>query len=141
MQISNCRLLKLNEENSRLAEQINSKMFMCLVEVISLWGFFLCAHHVRYLVMINRLYTTNSTLLSPVKMEYGSNFSISGLKMMMNSGLGKIFLKFLYAGIFSFHTSSMGRCFRETSNSVLQKSFSNFSCMFLNPNNFFQFEF
>ena len=39
---------------------------------------------------------TNSTLVSPVKMEYGWNFSISGLKMMMKSGLGKIFLKFLH---------------------------------------------
>ena len=40
---------------------------------------------------------TDSTLVSPVKMEYGWNFSISGLKMMMKSGLGKIFLKFLHA--------------------------------------------
>ena len=40
---------------------------------------------------------TNSTLVSPVKMEYGWNFSISGLKVMMKSGLGKIFLKFLHA--------------------------------------------
>ena len=30
-------------------------------------------------------------------MEYGWNFSISGLKMMMKSGLGKIFLEFLHA--------------------------------------------
>ena len=37
---------------------------------------------------------TNSTLVSPVKMEYGWNFSISGL--MMKSGVGKIFLKFLH---------------------------------------------
>ena len=40
---------------------------------------------------------TNSTLVSPVKMEYGWNFRISGPKMMMKSGLGKIFLKFLHA--------------------------------------------
>ena len=40
---------------------------------------------------------TNSTLVSPVKMEYGWNVSNSGLKMMMKSGLGKIFLKFLHA--------------------------------------------
>ena len=46
---------------------------------------------------LNTQYMTNSTLVSPVKMEYGWNFSISGLKLMMKSGLGKIFLKFLYA--------------------------------------------
>ena len=34
---------------------------------------------------------TNSTLVSPVKMEYWWNFSIFGLKMMMQSGLGNIF--------------------------------------------------
>ena len=39
---------------------------------------------------LNTLYMTNSTLMSPVKMEYGWNFSVSGLKMMMKSGLGKI---------------------------------------------------
>ena len=37
------------------------------------------------------------TPVSPVKMEYGWNFSIFGLKMMMKSGVGKIFLKFLHA--------------------------------------------
>ena len=50
-----------------------------------------------FLLSINIQYMTNSTLLSPVKMEYGWSFSISGLKMMMKSGLGKIFLKFLHA--------------------------------------------
>ena len=40
---------------------------------------------------------TNSTLVSPVRMEYGWNFSISGLKMMKKSGLGKISLKFFHA--------------------------------------------
>ena len=40
---------------------------------------------------------TNPTIESPVKMEYGWNFSISGLKMMVKSGLEKIFLKFLHA--------------------------------------------
>ena len=45
---------------------------------------------------------TKSTLVSPVKMECGWNFSISGLKMMMKSVLGKIFLKFLHALTMSF---------------------------------------
>ena len=45
---------------------------------------------------------TNSTVVSPVKMEYGWNFSISGLEMMMKSGLGKKFLKFLHSVNMSF---------------------------------------
>ena len=35
---------------------------------------------------LNTQNMTNSTLVSPFKMEYGWNFSISGLKMMMKSG-------------------------------------------------------
>jgi hypothetical protein len=49
---------------------------------------------------INTQYMTNSTLVSPAKMEYGWNFSISGLKMMMKSGLGKTFLKFLLLNLY-----------------------------------------
>ena len=45
---------------------------------------------------------TNPTLVSPVKMEYGRNISISGLKMIMKRGLGKIFWKFLHALTMSF---------------------------------------
>ena len=46
---------------------------------------------------LNTQNMTNATIVSPVKMEYGWNFSISGLKMMVKSGLEKIFLKFLHA--------------------------------------------
>ena len=46
---------------------------------------------------INTQNMTNPTIVSLVKMEYGWNFSISGLKMMVKSGLEKIFLKFLHA--------------------------------------------
>jgi hypothetical protein len=35
-------------------------------------------------------------------MEYGWNFGISGLKMIVKSGLEKIFLKFLHALTMSF---------------------------------------
>ena len=45
---------------------------------------------------INTQYMTIPTIVSPVKMEYGWNFSISGLQMMVKSGLEEIFLKFLY---------------------------------------------
>ena len=51
----------------------------------------------QHMFIINTPNMTNSTLVSQVKMEYGWNFSIFGLKMMMKSGLGKIFLKFLHA--------------------------------------------
>ena len=46
---------------------------------------------------INTQKMTNLTIVCPVKMEYGWNFSISVLKMMVKSGLEKIFLKFLHA--------------------------------------------
>ena len=39
----------------------------------------------------------NPTIVYPVKMEYGWNFGISDLKLMMKSGLEKIFLKLLNA--------------------------------------------
>ena len=40
---------------------------------------------------------TNPTIVCPVKMEYGWNFSIFSLKMIVTSGLEKILLKFLHA--------------------------------------------
>ena len=40
--------------------------------------------------VLNTQYMKNSTLVSMVKMEYGWNSSISGLKMTMKSGLEKI---------------------------------------------------
>ena len=43
------------------------------------------------------MYMTNPTIVSPVKIEYGWNLSISGLKMIVKSGLEEIFLKFLHA--------------------------------------------
>ena len=46
---------------------------------------------------LNTQYVTNPTIVCPVKMEYGWNFSISGLKMMVKSSLRKMFLKFLHA--------------------------------------------
>ena len=43
------------------------------------------------------LYVTDSTLVCPVKMEYGPENNIFVLKMMVKSGLEKIILKFLHA--------------------------------------------
>ena len=46
---------------------------------------------------LNTRNMTNPTIVSPVKIEYGWNLSISGLKMMVKSGLETILLKFLQA--------------------------------------------
>ena len=47
--------------------------------------------------IVNTQFMTNLTIVYMVKMEYGWNFSISGLKMMVKSGPEEIFLKFLHA--------------------------------------------
>ena len=47
--------------------------------------------------MIKTQNMTNPTIVSPIKMEYGWNFNISGLKMMVKIGLENIFLKFLHS--------------------------------------------
>ena len=52
--------------------------------------------------VLNTQYMTNSTLVCPVKIEYVTKNNIFGLKMMVKSGLGKIFLKFLHAHTMSF---------------------------------------
>ena len=52
---------------------------------------------------LNTQNMTNPTIVSPVKMEYGWYFTISGLKMMVKSGLEKIFLKFLHAEAIFFY--------------------------------------
>ena len=51
----------------------------------------------KIMKFFNTLYATNSTLMCPVKMEYGPENNIFVLKMMMKSGLEKIILKFLHA--------------------------------------------
>ena len=38
-------------------------------------------------ILTHSKYMTNPTVVSPVKMEYARNFSISGLKTMVKSGL------------------------------------------------------
>ena len=50
-----------------------------------------------WILSFNTQYMTNPTIAFPVKMEYERNFSISGLKIMVKSGLETIFLKFLHA--------------------------------------------
>ena len=48
---------------------------------------------------LNTQNMTDPTIVSPVKMEYGWNFSLSGLKIMMKSGLEKMFVKFLHGHV------------------------------------------
>ena len=47
---------------------------------------------------LNTLYGCYSTLAFTLKMEFVSKITIFGLKMVVKSGLEKIFLKFLHAG-------------------------------------------
>ena len=47
-------------------------------------------------IKINTQNMTNPTIVSPVKMESVSKNIISGLEMMVKSGLEKIFIKFLH---------------------------------------------
>ena len=63
---------------------------------------------------LNTQNMTNPTIVSPVKMEYGWSFSISGLKTMVKSGLEKIFLKFLHVG--DYFASAKNHKFRNKNN-------------------------
>ena len=45
--------------------------------------------------MFNIQYMRNSTIIYPVKIEYGPEINIFILKMIIKSGLEKVFLKFL----------------------------------------------
>ena len=76
---------------------------------------------------------TNSTLVSPVKMEYGWDFSISGLKMMMKSVLGKIFLKFLHALSMSFLLLNFARNYKFSNKNNMVSAWRNFKNVFPRP--------
>ena len=52
---------------------------------------------IKAVSVLNTWYATDSTLVCPVKMEYGPENNIFILKMMMKSGLEKNILKFLHA--------------------------------------------
>ena len=56
-------------------------------------------HVIRLLIFFQSktYYATDSTLVCPVKVEYGPENNIFVLKMMIKSGLEKNILKFLYA--------------------------------------------
>ena len=54
------------------------------------------------LLVLNTSYLTDSYIIFTLKMESVPKNSIFGLKMMVKSGLEKIFLKFLHAHTMSF---------------------------------------
>ena len=104
----------LNDWSKKIAPKIQSAYFI-------VWKCF------------NRQYMTNSTLVSPVKMEYGWNFSISGLKMMMKSGLGKIFLKFLHALTMSFLLLNFDQKYKFTNKNNMVSAWRKFKNIFPRP--------
>ena len=84
-------------------------------------------------IFLNTQYMTNSTLVSPVKLEYGWNFSISGLKMMMKSGLGKIFLSFLHALTMSFLLLNFDQKCKFSNKNNMGSAWRNFKNIFSRP--------
>jgi len=52
--------------------------------------------NIHHWVVINTSYSTGSYIVFTLKMESVSKITIFGLKMMVKSGLEKIFLKFLH---------------------------------------------
>ena len=83
--------------NTKEISNLDIIIFMFFLHIVRWGNLYVALKNTAQQQQLNTQFMTNSTLVSPVKMEYGWNFSISGLKMMMKSGLGKIFLKFLHA--------------------------------------------
>ena len=71
-------------------------LILKLAKVSLAWHFQIAKSRKVGQIMLNTQNMTNLTIVSPVKMEYGRNLSISGLKMMVKSGLEKIFLEFIH---------------------------------------------
>ena len=92
-------MLKFHAYSILTGDTMVGFVIFCVLSQDHLFYFCLC---IAYIFDINTQNMTNPTIVSPVKMEYGWNFSISGLKMMVKSGLEKIFLKFLHALTMSF---------------------------------------
>ena len=58
---------------------------------------------INEITMLNTSYLTDSSIVFTLKMESVSKIKIFGLKMMVKSGLEKIFLKFLHAEAIFFY--------------------------------------
>jgi hypothetical protein len=72
----------------------------------------------RVQVILNTSYLAESYIAFTLKMESVSRNTIFGLKMMMKSGLEKIFLKFLHAGDYFplLHKSAQNHKFSNRNN-------------------------
>ena len=70
------------------------------------------------MIMLNTSYLTDSYIVFTLKMESVSKNTIFGLKMMVKSGLEKIFLKFLHAGDYFplLHKSAQNHKFSNKNN-------------------------
>ena len=72
----------------------------------------------QILYFLNTSYLADSYIVFTLKMESVSKNTIFGIKMMMKSGLEKIFLKFLHAGDYlpSLHKSAQNHKFSNKNN-------------------------
>ena len=84
-------------------------------------------------LLLNTQNTTNPKIVYPVNMEYGWNFSISGLKMMVKSGLEKIFLKFLHALTMSFLLLNFDQKYKFSNKNNMVSAWRNFKNNFPRP--------
>ena len=77
---------------------------------------------------------TNPTIESQVKMEYGWNFSISGLKMTVKSGLEKIFLKLLHIKwIYLIERRNFYQMYKFSNKNDMVSAWRNFKNIFSRP--------
>ena len=83
----------------QLSKNMTSDCLYISVFYLFLPVFAWCDH--KIVLQINTQYMRNPDMVYVLKMEYVSKINIFGLKMMVKSGLEKIFLKFLHAqGLF-----------------------------------------
>ena len=82
---------------------------------------------------------TNPTIVSPVKMEYGWNFSISGLKMMVKSSLEFFFWNsskrspFSIKWIYLIERRSFGQNYKFCNKNDMVSAWRNFRNIFPRP--------
>ena len=85
--------LSVDEKKKLLGGHVCSALFKLFPRQLS--------RHVTF----NTSYLTDSYIIFTIKMESVSKNTIFGLKMIVKSGLEKIFLKFIHAGDYFFLTS------------------------------------
>ena len=105
---------------------LNHKVPVCLAHILKLLSKYVCTLKNRKSLRLNTQYATDSTLLCPVKMEYGPENNIFVQKMLMKSGLEKITLKVLHAqSLFwkFFLTSQKGGFLHQIANSIIKMTF------------------